>query len=287
MNLFWRSISRNRASCTHPEWLPDQDKKDFLILDFKIGGHSNIEYHKFKVSKDSKATDVMTRIFINRIKLLDKKLDKIQKAIIVKKIIEDINSLNRNSFIIREKLPVIKKIESDSFNLEKYVNELNNEIAPLMIFKPGTNAYSTSFILNSEKLFGLILDENNGKIETIRQNALIPMVENVIRRSNLSEIKAKLNELKSLLQDKFWEDLTFEKVEFMIKEIAPLMKYYSPDPKRIIQVDALDIITDVQQFERELKEDDDYKPTYKERICFLFSQSSFHAGLVFLNAIRG
>lgn len=264
---FWQMIgrgTRNRASCTHPEWLPDQDKKDFLILDFKIGGHSNIEYHKFKISKDSKTTDLMTRIFINRIKLLDKKLDKTQKAIIVKKIIEDINSLNRNSFIIREKLPVIKKIESDSFNLEKYINELNNEIAPLMIFKPGTNAYSTSFILNSEKLFGLILDVNHEKIETIRQNAIVPMVENVIHRSNLSEIRAKLNELKSLLQDKFWEDLTFEKVEFMIKEIAPLMKYYSPDPKRIIQVDALDIITDVQQFERELKEDDNLKKLIKE-----------------------
>ena len=50
----------------------------------------------------------------------------------------------------------------------------------------------------------------------------------------------------------------------MIKEIAPLMKYYSPDPRKIIQVDALDIITDVEQFERELKEDDDLKKLIKE-----------------------
>ncbi len=264
---FWQMVgrgTRNRASCDHPEWLPNQDKKDFLILDFKIGGHSNIEYHKFRVSKESKSIDVMTRIFINRIKLLDKKLDKPQKAIIVKKIIEDISTLNKNSFIIREKLPIIRKIESDSFNLEKYITELNTEIAPLMIFKPGTNVYSTSFILNSEKLFALILDGDHEKIESVRLNAIEPMVENVLHRSNLSEVKAKLNDLKSVLQDKFWEDLTFENVEFMIKEIAPLMKYYSPDPRKIIQIDALDIITDVQQFERELKEDEDLNKLIKE-----------------------
>jgi len=28
-----------------------RDKKDFKIFDFKIGNHSNIKYHEFKVSE--------------------------------------------------------------------------------------------------------------------------------------------------------------------------------------------------------------------------------------------
>ncbi len=264
---FWQMVgrgTRNRVACDHPEWLPEKNKKDFMILDFKIGGHSNIEYHKFKINKESKTVDMMTRIFINRVKLLNKSLDKSQRAIIIKKILEDIGSLNKNSFIVREKIQIIKKIESDSFNLEKYIEELNNEIAPLMILKQGTNPYTTSFVLNSEKLFALILDRDNDKIETIRISVLEPMIENVARRNNLTEVKEKANALKTVLQDEFWDDLTFEKTEFLIKEIAPLMKYYSPDPRKIVQVDALDIITDVQGFERELKEDEDLKKLIKE-----------------------
>jgi type I restriction enzyme R subunit len=193
------------------------------------------------------------------VKLLNKQLDKEQRALIIKKILEDIESLNKESFIVREKLKIIRKIESDSFNLEHYIDELNNEIAPLMMLKEGASAYVTSFILNSEKLFGLILDNQKDKMDDLRNNALAPMIDNVTRRNNLSEVKRKLNELKIVHQDKFWDELTFNDVEFLIKEIAPLMKYYSPDPRKIVQIDALDIITDVQEFERELKEDDEMK----------------------------
>ncbi len=264
---FWQMVgrgTRNRKSCIHPEWLQDRDKPNFLILDFKVGGHSNIEYHQFHVSKETKSIDAMTRIFINRVKLLNKKLDKEQKALIIKKILEDIESLNKESFIVREKLKIIRKIESDSFNLEQYIEELNNEIAPLMMLKQGTSSYVTSFILNAEKLFGLILDEEKEKIEGLRVKALEPMILNVTRRSNLTEIKQKLNELKTVHQDQFWDELTFDGVEFLIKEIAPLMKYYSPDPRKIVQIDALDIITDVQEFERELKEDEELRKLIEE-----------------------
>jgi type I restriction enzyme R subunit len=201
----------------------------------------------------------MTRIFINRVKLLNKKLDKEQRTLIIKKILEDIESLDKESFIVREKLKIIRRIESDSFNLEQYIEELNNEIAPLMMLKQGTSSYVTSFILNAEKLFGLILDERRDKIEELRANSLGPMIHNVTSRSNLTEVKQKMKELKTVHQDKFWDELTFNSVEFLIKEIAPLMKYYSPDPRKIVQVDALDIITDVQEFERELKEDEELK----------------------------
>lgn len=256
---FWQMVgrgTRNLRACRHPQWLPEHEKKDFQILDFKIGGHSNIEYHKFRSTKTGSRIDVMTRIFLNRVKLLNKTLDKSQKAIIIKKIMEDIEALNKDSFIVREKLSIICKIESDSFNLEKYIDALNQEISPLMMLNSGLNSYTASFILNAEKLFGLILDNRRDTIEDIRLTALSPMIENVLGRSNLTEVKEKQNSLKLALQDKFWNELTFDSVEFLIHEIAPLMKYYSPDPRKVIQIDALDIITDVQAFKKEVKEDE-------------------------------
>jgi type I restriction enzyme R subunit len=162
---FWQMVgrgTRNEEACKHPVWLPNKEKKDFLILDFKIGGHSNVYYHSFTESKEKSATkDVITRIFENRVKLLQKSLDETQKKIISDKIIASIDELDKESFILREKLSTLEKIKGEAFNLQNYVNELMKEIAPLMIFNQGKNANISSFILQTEKLFSYVLDKKN------------------------------------------------------------------------------------------------------------------------------
>lgn len=258
---FWQMVgrgTRNEATCKHREWLPSRSKNDFLILDFKIGGHSNIKFHEFNQSTESVSMDVMMRIFHNRVQLLNRHLDASQKKIIVDKILSDIESLNKSSFIVREKMPLIKKI-SASFDLEKYIKELEDEIAPLMITRTGTSPYVSSFILSAEKMFSLILESNFAGIEKIRATVLTPMIENVLRKDNLTEVKEKSALLKQALQDKFWDEMSFENVEFLVKEIAPLMKYFSPDPRRIYHIDAMDIVVEMDEFRKEIKEDERLK----------------------------
>ncbi len=118
---FWQMLgrgTRNRDSCKHKEWLPNREKNDFLILDFTIGGHSNVKYHNLKEAKESKAgTDALTRIFLNRVELLKKKMDGKQKLLLEDKIIKEVDSLDKESFIVREKLPIIKKVVSRKFDL--------------------------------------------------------------------------------------------------------------------------------------------------------------------------
>ncbi len=118
---FWQMVgrgTRNLDACKHPEWLPGRDKKAFKIFDFKIGSHSNIKYHEFKVSEVRKPQlDVISRIFENRIELLRKQLDENQKKMVSDKIMGPIESLDKESFIVREKLPVIYEIEKNSLIL--------------------------------------------------------------------------------------------------------------------------------------------------------------------------
>jgi type I restriction enzyme R subunit len=60
--------------------LADRKKYDFLILDFVIGGHSNIEYHNLKKSGDVKTkVGTLTQIFMGRVSLLEKDLDEKQR----------------------------------------------------------------------------------------------------------------------------------------------------------------------------------------------------------------
>ena len=259
---FWQMIgrgTRNLNACKHPEWLPDRGKNDFFVFDFQVGGHSNLEYHKFNVSKEKRPTkDVISRIFENRVKLLHKPLDVEQKRLISDKILASLDDLDPESFVVRERLSTLDKIKGESFNLQKYVKELLDEITPLMIFNQGKNVNISSFVLQTEKLFGYVLDRRIDKIEDIRQYVQ-EMCENILQRDNLTDISDNRDKIISVLQEEFWDDLTFNDVEFLVIEIAPLMRYYEPSPKKIIQIDAPDIVLTRRTYEKEIKEDEELK----------------------------
>ena len=255
---FWQMLgrgTRNLNACKHKEWLPNREKNDFLILDFTIGGHSNVKYHHLKEAKEAKVgVDALTRIFLNRVELLKKKLDVKQKEYLENKIIEEVDALNKDSFIVREKLPIIKKVVSRKFDLKDYVEELKNEIAPLISLNPGKYPLVTSFILQVEKLFGFILDENMDKIYGVKEYVKEKM-ENILQKDHLETVQEKREDIMKIFQDAFWDELTFDDVEFMLKELAPLMVYYEKNPKKMIQVDAPDYILAVENFQMQVKED--------------------------------
>ncbi len=259
---FWQMLgrgTRNLHACKHKEWLPNREKSDFLILDFTIGGHSNVKYHHLKEAKEVKAgTDALTKIFLNRVELLKNKLDQKQKLFVENKIIEEVNSLNKDSFIVREKLPIIKKIVSRKFDLKEYVEELKNEIAPLISLNPGKNPLVTAFILQVEKLFKYILDDDQDKKSEI-QAYVKEKMENILQKDNLEAVQEKREDIMKVFQDPFWDELIFDDVEFMIKELAPLLIYYEKNPKRMIQIDAPDLVLKVEDFKKEVKEDPELK----------------------------
>ncbi len=254
---FWQMIgrgTRNINACKHPEWLPERQKQNFRVLDFAIGGHSNIKYHKFSESKKSSESKSMaTKIFLERVNLLNSELDEKQKKLIVEKILTDLKALDEDSFIVREKLTLLRKVKQ-TFELEKYIKELNEEIAPLLILKESQNANSLSFILQAERLFGYILKENTEKIEKVKLYVQ-EQIQNILRKENLNEIKDKKEQLIEVLQETFWDNLTFEKVEFLVKEIAPLMKYYEQLPKGHVQIDMTDKILTVEKIGFDFGED--------------------------------
>ncbi|HII15948.1 MAG TPA: DEAD/DEAH box helicase family protein, partial [Nanoarchaeota archaeon] len=201
---FWQMLgrgTRNLPACRHKEWLPNREKNDFLILDFTIGGHSNVKYHHLKEAKESKAgTDALTRIFLARVELLKKNLSPSQKSFIENKIIEEVDALNTESFIVREKLPIIKKVVSRKFDLKAYIEELKTEIAPLIALNPGKNPLVTSFILQAEKLFSCVLDENMQKIYEIREDVREKM-QNILQKSHLESVQRKREDIMKVFQE--------------------------------------------------------------------------------------
>ncbi|MDO8870545.1 MAG: DEAD/DEAH box helicase family protein [Methanobacteriaceae archaeon] len=258
---FWQMLgrgTRNLQACKHKDWLPSGKKNDFLIFDFMIGGHSNIEYHELERGKGTGVpNDVLTTIFNNRVALLDKDLTVEQKELITGKIRVTMDELNEEFFLVREKASIISKIKN-SDDLEGFVDPLIEEISPLMITQFGSNSKVSSFILKSEKLFECILDLDKEKIDKIRREVVF-MISNVMEKDNLQVISEKKPQLIKARQSEFWEDLTFEDVEFLVTEVAPLMKYFEPTGEGIIDIPVADVITDWKKFEKEVQEDEELK----------------------------
>lgn len=254
---FWQMLgrgTRNFEACKHLEWLPNRNKEDFLILDFAIGKHSNVDYHKLKKGKEAKGQEsTAVKIFTNRVRLLKDKLDEKQRKLITEKIMADLKLLDEESFIIREKLSLINKIKK-SFSLESYVKELNDEIAPLFLLVGGQSSDVYSFILQVERLFGYILKKDFEKMETVK-DYVCEKVENILQKTDrFDELREKQGLLEEIMQEKFWDELDFEKVEVMVAEVAPLMKYYQKQSKQYIQVDKPDKILNERTIAPELQD---------------------------------
>lgn len=257
---FWQMLgrgTRNFESCNHPGWLPNQNKDDFLILDFKVGGVSNIQIHEIdKKSKQySPAEDANTKIFKGRVGLLKKQLDEEQKSLINGKVSDTIEELDETSFIVREKLSAIEKMKANKFNLDDYIQDLYDDISPIIITTHGIDPRISSFILQVERLFYHVLDNNKTSIGEVREY-VEKMVLNVIVKETLEVIRDSRDNLARTLQEDFWEDLTFDDVEFIIREIAPLMRYYEAHME-VIQSDAPDMILSRETYEKEIKEDEE------------------------------
>jgi len=262
---FWQMLgrgTRNLETCKHKDWLPHKEgvavKDNFLILDFKFGEHSNVEFHDLDRTREkSKLIDAKTRIFLEQVDLLEKDLKENEKEVVEKAIIETVKSIDIESPLVLEKKNIIKKVISKKFDLKEHIKELKEEIAPLLIYSKSENSKVYAFISKCVKLFDAVKEEDKDKIGKIEE-FIKERVENVWERS-LEVVREKDEQIKKVLGDEFWQDMTFEDVDFLIREIAPLMIYYETYGRKMLKIDAPDVVINVEKFEMKVKENPNFE----------------------------
>ncbi|MDO8517567.1 MAG: DEAD/DEAH box helicase family protein [Nanoarchaeota archaeon] len=260
---FWQMLGRGTRSfsaCKDKSWLPLKEgvhvKEDFRILDFKFGDFSNVKEHQLEIiDKTRISEDVKIKIFNKEVELLKKKLSNEEKEIIERRIIENVSQIDQKSFIVRPYVEMINKVVSKKFDLKEYIEKLKKEIAPLIRFTDFGDGRAQTFISHCVDLFSYVKENDNESILE-EQDFLLERIENVWS-SNLQVVRTKQEQIIRVMQEKFWKELTFADIDFLIREIAPLMKYYEPDRKKIIKVDATDYTRDVEDFKMQVKEDPD------------------------------
>ena len=262
---FWQMLGRGTRSlsaCRHRGWLPVYDgipdKKDFRILDFKFGDFSNVIEHQLESSKDRKISeDIREKIVKRELEVLKKNLTAKEKEVLESHIIKRIDGIDKKSFIVRDKIPMIKKIVSKQYDLQKHIDEVTKEIVPLLKFSEFGDGRVQTFISNCADLFKHVKENNIEEIGRIEEY----MTERIVNvwESDLEAVRKKSEEIKRVLQEKFWQELTFEDIDFLIREIAPLMVYYEKEKKKIIRVNAPDFVLRVENFKMQIKEDNRFE----------------------------
>lgn len=261
---FWQMLgrgTRNLQACRHKDWLPSKDgvyaKEDFYIMDFKFGDFSNVFYHELNPNlKKSSGQDAKTSIFLERVDLLDKNLDEKEKKIIERQIRDTVKDIDIESPLVLEKKNIIKKVVSSKFDLKNHISELKNDIAPLLIYSKSENSKVYAFVNKCVKLFDYTKMGDKDSIEKVRK-FVVERAE-AIWDKNLDAIVEKRDELIEIQKDEFWEDLTFEDIDFLIRDIAPLMIFFERPRKNMLKINTPDYVIGVGKSKWRVKDDPDF-----------------------------
>lgn len=243
---FWQMLGRGTRSdktCRHKEWLPDGKKEYFKVFDF----WDNFEYWDMHPDDDQNESKeaITNRIFLTNLKQLGHFRDgndSTNAEVIKKKVLDDIESLPKDSVSVRENLRDVEKALSpnlwDNVGLDP-VEFLKTKITPLMKFKQGVNLSEASFTLKCEQLGLAVLQGDTAQVERLK-----PKIGGMINRlpRTLNQIKQKEDLIDGVLSSRFWERVSFEDSQMLISELAHLTKFMSSEPRETIVLDMDDVI---------------------------------------------
>lgn len=223
---FWQMIGRGtrpHEACQNYSWLPNSRKESFLIVDF----WENFEHFQMmpKDDKGPSQVPVLVTIFHTRLQKLQILLGD-QASADFKRIVQDVRAdiarIPTDSFTVKRSMSDLRQVMDDDFwnyLTEDKLELLRLKIAPLLRFVTGVNPKEAFFISKMERaeLFLLQKKDLSALMESIREDvARLP--------SSLPQVKAVEEHRQNILANKFWTDLTLERLDTAKKALAPVMR---------------------------------------------------------------
>lgn len=241
---FWQMIGRGTRpleACTHPDWLPDKKKDNFLIVDF----WENFEHFNMMPKEENGARQipVLVTIFNTRLSKLELLIED-QSAVdfqsIVRNCREAIARIPLDSFTVKKNLKDIREVWADDFwqyLTPQKIELLRMKVAPLLRFVPDVNLDEAFFTSKMERAGLALLQKKDMAtiIASIRDDlSLLP--------SNIAQVQEKMLIKEAVLANKFWTAATLKSLDDARADLAPLMKYKREKSSLVIELGLDDVI---------------------------------------------
>lgn len=246
-----------------------QDKKEFYIFDYC----QNFEYFNLKPEgTDGKVTQSLTdRIFCLKSEIsFELQSTKYQEEQYAKGLHDSLKSelrrqiedLNLQHINVRKNLLYVDKYkQAENWEYISLVdlNELKAFIAPILSpTKDDESAKRFDLLILNIQLSLL----NVAKNATASKNSVIKIAQALYEKGTIKEVREKLDILKEILQDAFWQELSLENLERVRNEIRDLLKHLKGDVNgQTFNVNIEDDIFDAGETEGILT-----VRTYKQRV---------------------
>ena len=230
---------------------PDEHKEKFLIFDYC----GNFEYFSvdFKETVSARQQSLTERLFnLNldiAIALQDLKYqeDEYLRDLCVKlknDLQTQVADLNRKHISVRNVWQIVDKYTSDK--AWEYVSlvdglEMKTNISPLLsATSEDENAKRFDLIVLLIELS--LIDEEVKADKNIEQ--VVAIAEVLQTKVTIPQVKAKLDVIKEVQTEKFWEEVTVSELERVREELRDLMRFIDGKEKKTFTIDIEDEFTD-------------------------------------------
>ncbi|MCC8146297.1 MAG: DEAD/DEAH box helicase family protein [Bacteroidales bacterium] len=258
---------------------PGKDKEEFYIFDYC----QNFEYFDLNPQgTEAKVTQTLTeRIFclkseiayeLQSTKYQEDKYARQFHDSLKKELMQEIDGLNPSHINVRKNRLYVDKYkiqESWVYISPIDISELKMYIAPIISPKNEDERVKKFDLLILNIQLSLL---NKARKAAKSQKGVIAAVQILYEKGTIKEIKEKIEVIKEILTDSFWNELTLEKLEYIRKEIRDLMKHLRGDYK------GQTFFVDIEDILEETGETEGYVTvrTYKQRIMDYLAQHTDH-----------
>jgi len=243
---FWQMIGRGtRVLEIEPlkrkPWCKEKDK--FLIIDC-WGNFEHFKMHP-KGKEPNTQVPMPVRLFKARLDRLEAALAKDRTDItasVVSAIRLDIDSLPANNVIVSEQGANLSEVKDDRF-WERLGSQdigfLRSTIAPVLRARTGLDVKSIRFETDVVELGTALLAENNAAFDAIRESLVEQVSELPLTVNTVAREKQLIEEV---LRPIWWTSVTEEKMQMMVTQLVPLMRYRQKPRKAMVELDIQDLV---------------------------------------------
>ena len=244
---FWQMIGRGTRLC--PDLLGiGQDKEKFLIFDFC----NNFEFFRvnpkgFEGGKVETITEKLFNVKVQIIKELqalkyceDEEYMELRKRL-VKELLNNINSLNEDNFLVRMNLKYVQKYKKEKeweALGEVSVNDLRENIA-MLITPLNDDELAKRFDL---VMYNIQLSYLQGTSATRGIKSVIDTAEQLSKLGTIPQIQEQKYVIEKVMTESFWESADIFEVDEVRDALRNLIKYLQRETQRIYYTNFKDLI---------------------------------------------
>lgn len=249
---FWQMIGRGTRLCKDLFGV-GQDKKEFYIFDYC----KNFEFF----SENPKGIEANTQISLTE-RIYGYKLDLIvelqnlkyqsdetfknYREELIQEFIEEINKLNKESFLVKAKVHYIEqfsKKENWVYVSTIDLADIKENLIPLFIVSDENESAKRFDNLLYQLQVKRIRTEKTGRCE----NAIIDTVSELEKLGTVPQVKEKQELILKVAETDYLKEADFWKVEEIRKELRDLIQFIDPYNRPPVYIDIEDTLNDIDE----------------------------------------